>query len=412
MKAVTGINPANPSLAFIDDRLSFDSYRGLQSSQHNRYTMSHVHTILTLLDKYAPNQSLLKIRTTDTSKRFENLDDEENYAFLCDEAKRLTGIGTQDAMRKNLFVDWHRMGLINRYNKNKVPVKPYSGTPIAYVSLSPLGISFISEKNLLNRNFLFSKAVNKLLNGFVENILNLLTTTDIEVIDFYEFMFFVSAINHPDYGITVSECESLINDYRRLTRKQELGLITTLKNELVPEKFKGNKNNKRDFHNWVNKYQQAWYLFTQVLFFIIDNTANPEKLMLSTRDYTAENYDKTKMKRSVRAKNDYFEFHHVTKVKGYELDHIIPLLLANSIYEYGYLDSWENLLYIDGKTHAIKTQSGSKFNELNFNPADLNEVYLVDYENRALNIRNGIEAFFNSNLIPQMVEYNKSFLDG
>lgn len=48
-----------------------------------------------------------------------NTEEEGIYAEFCNEAKNLVEIGTQDAMRKNLFVDLHRMGLIERYDKNK-----------------------------------------------------------------------------------------------------------------------------------------------------------------------------------------------------------------------------------------------------------------------------------------------------
>lgn len=411
MIVITNINPASQALKFLEARLASDSYRGVESSQHNRYKVNDVHTILSIFDKYAPNQKLLRIRTADTSKRRTNLPEEYDYANFCHESKQATGIGTQDAMRKNLFVDWHRMGLINRYDRDGHIIAPYARGAIVYVSLSDLGLQFIREGNLANQAYIFAKALNKLLSGFVENTLNLLSTTSLDWVDFNEFMFFVSAINHPVYGIDLAQCELLINDYRNLTRLQRSTLIDTLKIELDPSKFQGDKTDKRDFHNWVNKYQQIWYLFNQVPFFIIDNSDGKMKLYLSSANVSSSSYNRADMRRSVRAKNDYFTYHAVRKTKGYELDHIIPLLTANSIEEFGYLDRWENLLYIDGKTHAIKTQSGSKHCQLLFNPSNFNEISLRDFQNHSLIIRNGHEALFDPKQIPKISDYNTAFLE-
>jgi type II restriction enzyme len=123
---VNKINPGNKALEFIDSRIRDEKYRGAPSSEHNRYVMTQIITILELLNKYAPDQSLMAIRTTDISKRPENNFEEIAYAQFCNEAKQKAGIGTQDAMRKNLFVDLHRMGLIIRYDKNKEITDPFS----------------------------------------------------------------------------------------------------------------------------------------------------------------------------------------------------------------------------------------------------------------------------------------------
>ena len=112
---VNNINPGNKALEFIDSRIRDEKYRGSPSSEHNRYVMTQIINILVLLDKYAPYPNLMAIRTTDISKRSENNPDEFLYAQFCNEAKQKAGIGTQDAMRKNLFVDLHRAGLIKRY---------------------------------------------------------------------------------------------------------------------------------------------------------------------------------------------------------------------------------------------------------------------------------------------------------
>ncbi|GAA9702145.1 hypothetical protein VN0009_04810 [Helicobacter pylori] len=68
------------------------------------------------------------------SKRPSNIIGEEVYAKvvdnICKSEMPQDNLGkknqvTQDSLRKNLFVDMHRMGLIERYNKNKEPTNPY-----------------------------------------------------------------------------------------------------------------------------------------------------------------------------------------------------------------------------------------------------------------------------------------------
>lgn len=73
---VSNINIGNSSLKFIDERLQSENYRGIHLSQHNRYDLPKLMEILTLLNKYAPNQSLMQIRTTDISKRPQNIPEE------------------------------------------------------------------------------------------------------------------------------------------------------------------------------------------------------------------------------------------------------------------------------------------------------------------------------------------------
>ena len=167
---ITEINKGNKALEFIEKRIADEKYRGSPSSEHNRYVMVQIIDILTLLDKYTPSQNLMTIRTTDISKRKNNNSDEFVYARFCNEAKRKAGIGTQDAMRKNLFVDMHRMGLIERYDKDKEPIDSFSRQNVKYVSISKQGLKLIKAKNILDKYFIFSKGIDKLLGGYIDII--------------------------------------------------------------------------------------------------------------------------------------------------------------------------------------------------------------------------------------------------
>lgn len=170
---IESIAPGNLSVEFVAKRIQDENYRGLISSQQNRYTLDQLIIILTKLDKYAPDGSLLRIRTTDLSKRPQNLPEEVDYAKMCDEIKREAGIGTQDALRKNLFVDFHRMGLIDRYSKYQVSIGPYTKKGVYYVSLSKLGEELITAPPQ-QQYFIYSSAVNNFLPGYIDTILELL----------------------------------------------------------------------------------------------------------------------------------------------------------------------------------------------------------------------------------------------
>ena len=162
-KPVERINQGNKALQFIDKRIKDDNYRGSWSSQHNRYTREIIIEILTLFNKYAPEGKLMRIRDTDISKRPLNTKEESDYAEFCNEAKLKVGRGTQDAMRKNIFVDLHRMELIKRHDSNEEAIEPLAKKKVKYVSLDVQGLKLIREKDLLSQFFIFSKALDKFI---------------------------------------------------------------------------------------------------------------------------------------------------------------------------------------------------------------------------------------------------------
>ena len=221
---VNNINRGNKALEFIDFRIKDEKYRGSEASQHNRYVMAQIISILTLLNKYAPEQSLMTIRTTDISKRPENNPDEYVYAKFCNEAKQKAGIGTQDAMRKNLFVDLHRMGLIERYDKNRHATDPFSSQSVKYVSISSQGIKLIEATNILDKFFIFSKGIDKLLGGYIDTLLDILRDKEYEIekISIYEYMFFISAIDtKSSFNLNIEQAVELIKEYRRLEKENK-----------------------------------------------------------------------------------------------------------------------------------------------------------------------------------------------
>ena len=357
---ISNIQPSNIALSFIDRRINDVNYRGDKSSEHNRYDMEEIYNTLCLLNKYAPNKSLLQIRDTDLSKRPQNTSEEYDYAKFCEDVKEKVGKGTQDSIRKNIFVDIHRMGLIERYDKYKIPLNENS-RGVKYVSLTSEGIKFISQKDILNRSFIFTKAVNNLLNGYIENSLTILKNIDYDIqsISKYEFMFFVSAIDSgTSFSISIDECVKLIKSYRLLSPIQRRSVVDKLSQLLKPENFSGNKTFKRDWHNWVNKITQVYHLCAQLPYF---NVEKEEIMTLSTqkiRTKAGEIVDQRK--RSLTEKQAYFKQHCVSRAPGFELHHVVPLCWADSPEQYKLFDKWENMVYIDAYRHSLITQNRNR----------------------------------------------------
>lgn len=404
---VNKINPGNKALEFIDHRVKNEKYRGSPSSEHNRYVMTQVISILMLLDKHATKQSLMSIRTTDISKRPRNNPDEVLYAKFCNEAKRKTGIGTQDAMRKNLFVDLHRMRLIERYDKNKEPVDPFSRKNIKYVSISNQGLRLIKAKTILDKYFIFSKGIDSLLGGHIDTLLDILRDKEhkIDQISVYEYMFFVSAIGtESSFNINTDEATELIREYRNLTPTQRRSVIEILKVKLKPKNFYGAKPNKRDFHNWHNKAMQAYYLLNQTVYFEVRG----EQLVLKEGKNSFSKIT-TRLDRSLNEKYQYFVKQKVIKTLGFELHHVVPLAWSENVHHFKMLDKWENMVYIDAFSHAKITQNKNRNVVLKVVKKD--DIVLTDYFNNKVYLKHQKNILYKPTNKYMMKKYNFELLN-
>jgi len=402
---VNEISPGNRALEFINLRVKDEKYRGAPSSEHNRYTMDQMVAILELLNKYTLGGDLMTIRTTDISKRPKNLEEEFLYAKFCNEAKKEAGIGTQDAMRKNLFVDLHRMELINRYNKDKEPIDPFSGGNVKYVAISEQGLKLIKAKNRLDRYFIFSKGIDKLLGGYIDIVLEIFRDEHygISNVSVYEYMFFVSAIGtDSSFNINTDRAVELIKDFRNLTNIQRRAAIATLREELNPNNFLGNKVNKRDFGNWKNKIDQIFYLLNQTVYF---ERRGDQLVLKGGKDSFAK--ATAKLNRSLDEKYQYFVRQEVKKTAGFELHHVVPLSWSENIHHFKILDKWENMVYIDGFSHAKITQNRNKNVVLGLVK---NDITLSDYSSNQVYLQYQKEVLYNQSNKDIMKNYNKELL--
>lgn len=393
---IINISSTNKALQFIEKRIKSDDYRGGNLSQQNRYDYVQVKSILTIFNKLCSTTEKMTIRIGDISKKPYNTDDEIIYSQFCDEVKKQCGIGTQDAMRKNLFVDLHRMGLIIRYDKHERPTNPYKRTPIKYVSLTDLGHKFINS-NFHTGYFIFAQAIDNLLRHTVEFLLHILRDESYQInyIGFDEYMFFVSAIECGfDFEVSCAESINLINNFRLLSKGQQQAVVDNLKTKMNPKLQLGNKNQKRDYGNWKNQVQQIFSLLNQTPYFHYDKKTKKLSLRIDNinQDFTK------KLCRSNTEKDLYFKKHIIEKKLGFELHHIIPLSWSDNIHQFKLLDSWQNMMYIDAYSHAKISQQHNRHVKLDF-IAD--NVMLSKLDNDKDNV---IELIKQEN-----IEYNVSY---
>ncbi len=393
---VTNISPGNEALEFIDKRLADDHYRGNWSSQHNRFTLDEVLKILTLLHEYAPAQSLMRIRTTDIAKRPKNLPDEKTYARFCDETKATIGKGTQDAMRKNFFPDFHRMGLIVRYGRQKTPTDPFSKQRVQYVSLSNRGLRLVEADTIDEQYYIFLSGVDRLLSGFISGLLRLLRDQDynLKSIDIYEFMFFASALGtQSSFNIGVERCVELIKSYRRLSRIQRRSMIEILSAELKPANYDGPKPSKRDFHNWKNKVDQIYHILAPTVYFEVrDETLRLRK----------------EKARSFGEKHRYFKMHRVGRTLGFELHHVVPLAWSESEAQFKLFDKWQNMVYINAYEHALITQNRNRNVRMTSSEDDL---ILSDFSDNSVHLKHNDSILYATQHQPLMLDYNRRLLE-
>lgn len=291
-------------------------------------------------------------------------------------------------MRKNLFVDLHRMGLIIRFDGKRTETDPFSKYGVKYVAMSDQGLKLIRAKNILDQYFIFSKGIDRLLGGFIDVILDILRDKDygIENISIYEYMFFVSAIGSEfNFSITTDKAVELIKSYRNLTNLQRKSVVETLKADLNPKKFSGKKTLKRDFHNWHNKAIQVYYLLNQTVYFEVRG----EQLVLKGGENSYVEAVK-RLDRSLNEKYQYFVNHKISKIMGFELHHVVPLAWSENIHHFKILDKWQNMVYIDAFSHAKITQNKNRNIKMDFMGDDMtltdyasNQVYLRYVENIA-----------------------------
>lgn len=196
----------------------------------------------------------------------------------------------------------------------------------------------------------------------------------------------------------------LINAWRELTKPQRFSVIENLKKYMNPLIYKNVKKNlKKDWDNLRNE--------TQLIFSCLKNArilnVTTDELCLNLKKNDRNNFQ---IIRNVKIYKDYHKNNKTTKTVGFEMDHIVKFSFSTKPEDIPLIDNWLNLIYIDGKTHSIKTQLNSKHMKLSKNAQGLKLVDITSIE-QDINLVFNENVLINSELVDRYIEYNDYLLN-
>ncbi len=405
LQEILDINNSNNFLKYIVVRLQKDDYRGIHISQHNRYDMEFVIKVLEVIKNYV-GYDLFEIPRGDYSERENvkkyNIYDYQNFKEITDKVKSSTGRTTYNSIKKNFFVDFHRMGLITRYDKNKIPSNPYERTTIHYASLTNEANKLLNAKNIVEKHRIFTDILDKnLFNSYLSDLVDLIFNSQYksDVINIHEFMFIFT-------DTILDNSIKLLGEYRKLKRFQKDNLLNLIRQYANPDNFSGDKTNKKDFHNWINESQQMFMLLKQTSYFQVDE--NNENIALNIGSYGIFSIDN--IKRSDKPKQEYFSLHKQQKMIDFELHHIIAISKARNKQEVSLLDNVYNLIYLHKNKHLEITKQKNTHVYLSINEL---MAKFCDFDSAKIQANNGNDALYSKdNSILQKLEiHNKEAIN-
>lgn len=142
------INPALECLRFLYLRVLQDDYRGIHKLQHYRWSVEYIKIVL----KYLPKNRLLLHTQGDINDDYRYSSDELEFCqYLNNVNKDLSTIQksiTDMGMRKIIFVNLQRMGLIDRFNKKQELCDIRKKSQYQYVKITHRGLDFLESKNI------------------------------------------------------------------------------------------------------------------------------------------------------------------------------------------------------------------------------------------------------------------------
>ncbi len=228
------------------------------------------------------------------------------------------------------------------------------------------------KNNTFQKNFIYTKAIDQITHGLANDLLDIVISSSNNAISIYEFMFFISYMGKTlnNHFYTRTDVTNFMNEYRTLSKFQKNAVVDIVSTYCNPDNFSGDKTNKRDYGNWKNEAQQIFMLMDQTVLF--EKGRGQYSDLLYIRVGTGAIYENpNKLARSKQAKDDYFINHKLDRKIGFELHHVIPLLIAKNKVEFDALDVWQNMVYIDGYTHGIISQTNNKNIKIEFNGNDI-----------------------------------------
>jgi len=401
LEDILSIKRRNDFLSYIVNRITNENYRGTHKSQHQRYDLDKAVSFLRNFYNIAATNKMLipkgDWKMSDEKKQLELKKDFYDYYCLVQK----TGIGA-NSIKKHLFVDFARAGFFEKYDKNgRLIQNLQKRTSTKHIKLSEDGVKLLSSDEIVVRYRLFTKGVEKLLGDSLIDLIQAIDLSEFrrETFTFEEYTLIFS----DDENIDGSEKIELLKSYRSLSQSEKRKTLDLIKKYCTPERFKGNKTTKRDYHNWKNETDQLFSLFKTTIYFEVLNQGGQDVFKLNTSDnigiFTAT--------RGAHPKSEYFKRHGVEKISGYELHHIVPISYVVNKEEHKIVDDYRNLIYLCKQKHNEIKRNYIIFAEEN------PRIHFKDRCNPNTNIvtaERSINASFNPQLLNKIEKYNQHLI--
>ncbi len=341
---------------FIKNRLLDKNYRGLHFSQHNRWNLNMIIRILTELNNFTSSEDFMEILVGDDTGSYECSIDK--YRKFVQNIKDTLNSGTLNTIKKNIFPDLARMGLIERFNKNFILInEQQKKQSVKFVRISKLGKKLL-EKNADERLIIFSICIKRLMNGYFTKIFDILCESLEKVKAKFSpetWMLFLTGIDQifSEKKYTLDNIKNYLIEYQKLNKFKKCAFITAIKNYCKEchanrKKYNLSKDLDRDWHNWKNEAQQIINILALTAHFEKDNNYN---LFIRIGKGGVVDSEKN-LGRSLIEKKKYMQMHEIEKKPGFNLHHIVPLEQADTAEQWKLIDCWENMIYIDAYSHS------------------------------------------------------------
>lgn len=400
LEEIIAIQPDNQFLNYIVGRIQDENYRGIHISEHNRFDLDRLMKILTGIYEITKN-NLFRIPLGDD--RGVQKEGCEKYYEIVKNVKQKAGVGKINSLKKNFFVDFQKMNLLDRFDRNEDILPIDKRGHVYYAKLTSRAINLITNNSIAERYKIFTDSLDDLFADEITNIAETLYYSDYkdDSVGILEFMLILS---DDRIGVKGKKID-LISSFRSLKRYQQEKVIDLIKKYCKPINFKGNKKQKRDFENWKNESQQIFSLLKNTVYF--DITQN--SLKLNTGMYGIFTDIQVK-RRSLGAKHEYFQQHGIKKkIPTFELHHVIPFSAARNKIEFGLIDHWRNLVYLRNDKHLELTKSRDK-NVVLY--ATEQELDFDDFDKKRIIAKNGSTVIYAGSISRTMQKYNREILKG
>ncbi len=299
LQQILDIDSNNRFIEYIVGRVQRDDYRGAHISQHNRYDLHFVLKFLKIINSIV-NTSLFEIPRGDYSDKGEkdyDISYYPNFKQIIDKINSSLGKGTYNSVKKTFFVDFHKMGLIKRYDKNRAPTDPYRKQTIYYASLTDEAIRLLKTASIKEQDKIFKHALYKLFQNLSNELTNTLCNSKYinDAISIYEFAFIFT-----DNKLNSYKKIYLLDEYRKLNKSQKNNFTDLIKKYANPDRYIGSKTQKRDFHNWINESQQILSLLKQTNYFQIDEKNKNITLNISNCNFKMKPHIQTLINTAIK----------------------------------------------------------------------------------------------------------------